>query len=359
MKEHGIVSRITEGCFRYQGWPTVTRAEDGTLYAASSGHRLGHVCPFGKNLMYVSTDQGKSWSAPQIINDTWLDDRDAGLLAWGDGTLLLSWFNHPTKMFRERESLNKPHYILTSDLAMGMRNTWEQIDPALLQAGSFTRISYDNGKTWSKPRKLPVTAPHGPIRKKNGALLYVGRAFQWDGLEEGIYVYESHDDGESWELLSQIHAPAGTPGLSCEPHAIELEDGSILAGVRIQHPDFPGKLKTFTALSPDGGKSWEESVLLDLLGAPPHFMRHSSGAIVMSYGRRYEPMGQYVRISRDNGKTWGRDVLISPESPSWDQGYPSTVELDDATLLTVYYQRYGSDEYASVLSTHWSLDEAE
>ena len=53
--EFGLVGRTPEGFFRYQAWPTVVRGEDGTLYAASSGHRLGHVCPFGKNLLYITT----------------------------------------------------------------------------------------------------------------------------------------------------------------------------------------------------------------------------------------------------------------------------------------------------------------
>ena len=67
--KHGIVGRFTSGYFRYQGWPTVARAEDGTLYAACSGHRLDHVCPFGKNLMYVSHDDGKTWSEGLLFEE--------------------------------------------------------------------------------------------------------------------------------------------------------------------------------------------------------------------------------------------------------------------------------------------------
>ena len=65
---HKIVSRHTDGPFRYQAWPTVAKAEDGTLFAAASGHRLNHVCPFGKDLMYVSKDEGETWSCPILVN---------------------------------------------------------------------------------------------------------------------------------------------------------------------------------------------------------------------------------------------------------------------------------------------------
>ena len=44
--EHGIVSRLQNSLFRYQGWPTVTRDENGVLYAASSSFRVAHICPF-------------------------------------------------------------------------------------------------------------------------------------------------------------------------------------------------------------------------------------------------------------------------------------------------------------------------
>ena len=45
-----IVSRIAEGAFRYQAWPTLAKAQDGTLFIGASGHRLGHVCPLGKTI---------------------------------------------------------------------------------------------------------------------------------------------------------------------------------------------------------------------------------------------------------------------------------------------------------------------
>lgn len=104
--KNGVVGRTTDGFFRYQGWPTVARDEKGVLYAVSSGHRLGHVCPFGKNLLYISHDDGESWLGPIIANDDYMDDRDAGLVAWGDGQLLLSWFVHPREFYKGREGKN-------------------------------------------------------------------------------------------------------------------------------------------------------------------------------------------------------------------------------------------------------------
>ena len=173
--KYGIVSRTAEGAFRYQAWPTVTKGKDGTLYVAASGHRLNHICPFGIDLMYISTDEGETWSYPHIVNDTYLDDRDAGLLAWGDSNLLLTWFNHaPETFYKWEPHEDRPHYTITTPLARGMRDLWESMPKGSLPNGSFTRVSHDNGKTWSEARRAPVSSPHGPCLLKDGSLLYVG-----------------------------------------------------------------------------------------------------------------------------------------------------------------------------------------
>ena len=77
---------------RYIGWPTIARTADGELLVVFSGDRDAHVCPFGKTFLIRSRDDGESWSAPVVVNDTPLDDRDAGILACADGTLIVSWF---------------------------------------------------------------------------------------------------------------------------------------------------------------------------------------------------------------------------------------------------------------------------
>ena len=58
----GIVSRLSDSLFQYQGWPTVCRDDDGVLYVGASSFRLGHLCGFGKNALYVSRDGGETCS---------------------------------------------------------------------------------------------------------------------------------------------------------------------------------------------------------------------------------------------------------------------------------------------------------
>ena len=98
--KHGIISRNPDSLFRHYGWPTVCKDEDGILYAVASGCRAAHVCPFGKTLLWKSTDEGNSWSLPMIVNDTWLDDRDAGIVSLGGKKLLISWFEHSANFYQ-------------------------------------------------------------------------------------------------------------------------------------------------------------------------------------------------------------------------------------------------------------------
>ena len=343
MKE-GIVYR-KHGIFNYCGWPTVHRDKD-TLYVAFSGNRIGHVCPFGKNLLVKSFDEGESWTEAEIVNDTVLDDRDAGILVRRDGTRVLSYFCHPASFYTVyySEILRTVKKELLP-LADGAVKVWETLDPNLLNGGSYIKLLDENITV-----KSPVSAPHGPIELKNGKLLYVGKEFHSGYLNTGA-IYACTYDGE-WEALGEIKMPVPL-NLVHEPHAIELEDGTILAAFRVHNET---SFTIYFAESADGGKTWSEPAPTGFNGSPPHFMRHSSGAIVLSYARRELPYSERARVSYDEGKTWSEEIILSNSSNN-DIGYPATVELKDGSLLTVYYQRYESDEQTSILYTKWHLDE--
>jgi len=355
----GIVNRTEGGLFRYQGWPTVCRDEKGILYVVSSGHRLGHICPFGKNLMYVSYDEGESWSLPMIVNDTELDDRDGGITSLGDGKLLLGYFNHPREFyFNKNNWLSHYENCVTNEMALGLVKRWENLSEEQNHAGSFVRLSRDGGKTWGRAVKVPVQSPHGPIKLKNGNLLFVGKAFYDENYEDGaLYAFESRDDGESWSCLSKIAIPEEINNDQMhELHAAELDNGRIVVAIRAHYGDATKyDLGVMRCFSDDGGKTWTLPQALDVCGAPPHLLLHSSGALVMTYGRRENPYGQRARISYDGGVTFGAEITVSEEGSDWDLGYPSTVELSDGSLLTVYYQKLPGDDFCSILYTKWHL----
>lgn len=355
----GIVGRISEGLFRYQGWPTVCRDENGVLYVGCSGHRLTHICPFGKNYLYVSDDGGTSWSAPMIANDSPADDRDAGVLSLGNGRLLLSYFNNPWQFYETdavRERSKKEIGEARWELFCGMMKTCSMLPEGEIPCGSFVRRSEDGGRTWGAPVDVPVTAPHGPTRLSDGRLLYLGKVFDGQAGNAPICAYESTDDGDHWRFLSEIAVPEGCQhNFMYEPHAVELPDGRILGAIRMQNSRLQPDFTVYLCESADGGRTWSVPHPTGVCGSPPHLMVHSSGAVIMTYGRRAAPYGERARISTDGGRSFGEELVISEEAQSDDLGYPSTVELSDGRLLTVYYQILPGDDFASILYTKWEL----
>ena len=143
---------------------------------------------------------------------------------------------------------------------------------------------------------------------------------------------------------------------------MELPNGDILIVIRSWRTESQ-KLNLYITHSTDGGKSFPvPQPIPGLYGAPGHLLLHSSGAIILSYGVRFsdeKPIGSYARVSYDNGETWGEEFLVGRPAIIWDHGYPSTVELSDGSLYTVYYQKAeDTDEFNSVLGCRWELPKA-
>lgn len=367
--EHGIVNRVQGSNFGYQAWGTVARDEEGTLYTVASGFRVRHICPFGKTVMYISKDNGKTWTPPIVINDTYMDDRDAGILYLGNGKMVVTWFTHSAYNYTNhyRQPIINDAGDKAVKMVTGALDDYAALPEEEQIAGSYIRVSEDYGVTWGETIYLPITAPHGPTLCKDGSLIYLGiETYETDrirfrkltGGNENASLYRSRDGGYTWTLESKIAAPdwLNENQFLDEPHVLELPDGRILGAFRIEgtHPFSIG-----FCVSEDGGKSWGEVYPTGVSGSPPHLMMHSSGALICAYGRREAPCGERAMVSYDLGKTWEEDYVLhnAKNEKDGDLGYPSTVELDDGSLMTVYYQKYEDDEKCSMLYTKWRLEE--
>ncbi|MBR4206412.1 MAG: exo-alpha-sialidase [Clostridia bacterium] len=351
--ESGAVCRTPLSFFRYHGWPSVTVDENGVLYAVDSGFRVSHVCPFGKTCLYKSFDGGRTWSIPMVVNDTYLDDRDAGIVSLGGGRLLVTWFCHPAKSYLNEYSAG---IRAVWPGAAGVLDAYPQIPEEAGRGGSFVRLSDDGGMTWGETIRVPVTAPHGPGLLRDGSLVYLGKAFVTDEVSPGaIAAYRSADGGRSWEKLGELSIPEGTvPDNFHEPHVLELPHGRLLGMIRAQGAGVAHGFTMYETHSDDGGITWSPMISLGVSGSPPHLLLHSSGAVICSFGRREVPFGERALISYDGGETWADECVLSETEPG-DLGYPATAELPDGSLVTVYYQRAESDGFTSLLWTKWSL----
>jgi hypothetical protein len=76
----------------------------------------------------------------------------------------------------------------------------------------------------------------------------------------------------------------------------------------------------------------------------------------MTYGHRRAPWGNQARVSADHGRTWSAPIILNGEGAARDLGYPSTVQLADGTLLSVWYEKLPDAPVAVLRQARWKLD---
>lgn len=356
----------------YLGWPTVAQLPSGELVVVFSGGREEHVCPYGKTELVRSADGGETWSEPVTVNDSLVDDRDAGIVTMRSGTLVLSWFTYPTWEALDGLRAAGRH-------TAGQLDAWaahcDKVRPEAERQGmghrAWTRRSTDGGRTWEQPVDSLATNPHGPVELSDGRLLLVGNtllAAETPSTFEPIVAMESSDEGRSWRRTGTI-MPVPTEGATYhEPHVIEIEDGALICLARYMPPGNSGEDRYMRqSESADGGRTWTRPHPANMWGFPPHLLRLSNGDGLVTYGYRRPPYGQracvYQRVrgnllGGDSSGNWdvGNVIVLRDDGDNGDLGYPSTVETSPGEMLTVYYQTDRPGEKTSIMATRWTLE---
>lgn len=386
MKRCNILAKYTvmeksDSAHNYFGWPTVAKLSDGTLLAGASGFRIDHVCPFGKAVISYSRDEGKTWTAPMPFIDTPLDDRDVGLLVYGDDRVIATSFNNSVEFQRLWLSWREDNLTrMTGETARReataqgyVRSYLDYVDVFYPNHddfyGSTFRMSEDGGKSWGKLLYSPVTCPHGPLATKEGKIIYIGTPMadiKRKAADPRIRSFEILPDGEMKELgiIPPIEDEHGALNAE-EPHAFELANGDILVHIRAERRKCEHEVFTiYQTVSKDGGKTFPKPSPIQLenasdvdakfLGSPPHIMRHSSGALLSLIGVRDGAVGVRVLKSVNEGESW-EVMVLTDDATSNDIGYPSTVELKDGSLYTIWYERPSLEEPATIRGAHWEL----
>ena len=341
----------------YHGWPTVARRANGQLLLAYSGGREQHVCPFGRVELMSSKDGGQNWTWPQVLLDSPTDDRDAGALETAKGSLLVTTFTslayEPILQKAEQKKPGEPGTWPPERLA-DWRAARDRLTAGQRRAelGQWILRSTDNGLNWSSRLPTIVNSPHGPTQLADGRLLYAGKELWTEQKRNGVC--ESLDDGLTWRWLAEIPArPGDKAKLYHELHATETRDGKLIAHIRNHNSANEGE--TLQTESADGGKTWSVSHSIGVWGHPSFLLRLRDGRLLMTYGHRRPPFGNQARLSTDGGNTWSAPLIVSGDAPSGDLGYPSTVELEDGSLLTVWYEALRVSAPAVLRQARWRL----
>ena len=296
-----------------------------------------------------SKDEGQTWTYPRVLIDGPIDDRDAGVVETPKKSLLATTFTslayepilqRDAKKWssEQRSRWNGAHHRLTAEQRQE-------------QLGVWMIRSTDGGVSWSTPYRCLVNSPHGPVALQDGRMLYAGKAL-WADNRIGACV--SDDDGQSWNWLATIPARDGdNPDNYHELHAVEAKSGRIIAHIR--NHNTKNSRETLQTHSTDGGASWATPYSIGVWGLPSHLLRLADGRLLMSYGHRRKPYGNQARVSEDDGQTWSPPVTISDDGLGYDLGYPSTVQLNDGGLLTVWYEVLRGSPKAVLRQVVWRL----
>ena len=333
----------------YFAWPSICRLKNGRIAVTASGFRLEHICPFGKAVIAFSEDECGSFSLPAPVIDTPLDDRDSGVCAFGESSLIVTSFNNPVSFQR---GCNPENAYVQSYL-----DTVTPEDEKRFLGSTF-RISEDNGVSFSDIHISPVTSPHGPCVLSDGSLLWVGRNFSEEGYG-GIEAVRVHPDGmtEPVGRVENVTENGETP-LLCEPHAVQLPNGDIVCHIRAEGGERTPFFTTYQSISHDGGKSWTKPErLLGLQGgAPAHLLLHPSGMLLSVYGYREKPYGIKVMLSTDNAKSWQTGLDLHINGVDSDLGYPASVCLSDGSIYTVFYAHKDPSSPAEIFGQRWTVE---
>jgi hypothetical protein len=340
---------------QYSAFPIVYVLPDEfrTLHVEfGAGVTSSHLEPRREQLRFVSVDGGRSWQRTT---------RDEPNPAWATG---------PTRPGRlVAPDAHGWRYIEASRRAEFEQRGIEVRDSpdgrATYAYGCFLRTSEDHGATWMET-EIPVP-PQALIMRFLDPATYVRldqrtilRAVYGKPANKlptrNIRFYEawllrSEDDGVTWNFGTLAADPEKKRSFG-ETAIARAGNGDIVAMMRTE-PALGSKM--WTARSSDHGKTWTQPLETPLHGHPPHLLTLRDGTLLCTYGFRDEPIGVRAAISRDHGRTWREEDIVSLRTDGsgrpGDNGYPITAEQPDGTLVTVYYLT--RDGITGVEATRW------
>ena len=253
---------------RYEGWPDLAAAPDGTLVCVYRESMMHASFPFSRLVVRRSLDGGMTWLPRQVL----------------------------------AECVRRPEEV-------DARRAWLEQDVVSAYEETRARVTeeWQIGAGINCPRLICL---------HDGTLFLIADAYRVDGKGSRRWsnrIWRSRDSGETWEGPEVAQIP---PGLV--PSLLQLRNGEILVGLLPEVtgfgilPDEEGAT-SFCCRSGDGGHTWSEPVslpytescLIDEVG----YVELDDGAIV-GYGRNlvneeaHRPTSGLKVISYDGGDTW-------------------------------------------------------
>lgn len=303
-------------------------------------------------LLRRSTDDGKTWSAPQSIADV-------------PGP-------KPKNPFALRlKNVNTNHVTYNNPVLIADRNGTVHMLFCLEYMRVFYQRSTDDGVNWSTPAEITkafegfrkdydwmvlATGPNHSIQLRTGRLIVpvwlstgTGGNAHRPSVTATIY---SDDAGKTWRT-GEIAVPSTDDWINPnETVAIELADGRVLLNVRNESK----KHRRLVTISPDGATGWSAPKFDDALLEPicmggivryslaqdgdrnrilfsnPHNLEKAGGK--EEPGKNRDRKNVSVKISYDEGQTWAVNKTIEPGASMY-----SDIAVTTAGTILCFYGR--------------------
>ena len=213
-----------------------------------------------------------------------------------------------------------------------------KVGPKPTEWWGMMMTSDDDGKSWSKPTRLPdgILGPikNKPVQLANGDIL-CGSSMENDGWK--VHFERTSDFGKTWTATSSVNDSKAIGAI--QPSILFLKDGSLEAIGRT-HND-----KIFQITSADDGKTWNEMSLNDLPNPDS-----GTDAVTLHDGRQLLVYNHNIRTGSNNKGRSPLNVAISPDGKNWFAAlvlendsdapsgfaYPAVIQTSDGLVHITY-----------------------
>ncbi|HIK94313.1 MAG TPA: exo-alpha-sialidase [Planctomycetes bacterium] len=196
----------------------------------------GAILAIDTTASYVSTDEGRTWSAGRPLFS-------------GQHSIRVS---NERAVFRTRDGV-----IIAAFMNLAERHwTWsDQLgDAPEARLPTYVMRSLDDGRTWQDIQKMHEDwsgAVRDMIQTADGRIIFTAMKMRHNPGRHSVLSYSSTDDGKTWTASNLIDlGGAGHHGGVTEPTLTELPDGRVWMLIRTNWGEF------WSAYSHDGGQFW-------------------------------------------------------------------------------------------------------
>ncbi len=327
----------------YACFPNMFKINDTLVVGFSTRLTDSHYDKKGGGKRYISTNNGLSW------NET-------------KKQLIFPGYRN-----------NKNNYIIT------VPKNWKEVPKENLEEARTDKIyvKYSNGKFWSatgifqkelssKGRLIfseSISIPQHAllmgtnlssyIRKDDGLrILSLFGKLNPNQKENQIFLLRSQNDGSSWDFIIPHKYPSSLKVGLGETALLETDLDSIL-GISRGSDGF-----LYSSRSIDGGRNWDLSKKMSILGHPANLIEIDKNKILCTYGYRIKPISiRAVILDKRTLNILSNTFILRQNAVGnpFDSGYPMTLMLNDRTFFTTYFFT-SDDKITHIAGTKWSIN---